>query len=152
MLPADTGIFFFHPCGDAFGTFLISGSVRSIVGRDTRQNLCQHDAFPYIERLCLGYDLAVAVKDDRNDIQLQFFRQIESSFMETLHPSVVGTCSFGENGDGISFFHLLAHPFHVKLVTVSYVIEIGIADNGSEERRVPYPVIGNHDQFGSQCQ
>lgn len=47
---------------------------------------------------------------------------------------------------------LLAHPFHVKLITVSYVIEIGIADNGSEERRVPYPVIGNHDQFGSQCQ
>ena len=25
-------------------------------------------------------------------------------------------------------------------------------DNGSEERRVPYPVIGNQDQFGSQCQ
>lgn len=56
------------------------------------------------------------------------------------------------NGDGISFFHLLAHSLHVKLVTVSYVIEIGIADNGSEERRVPYPVIGNHDQFGSQSQ
>lgn len=70
--PGRYGHILFHPCGDAFGTFLISGSVRSIVGRDTRQNLCQHDAFPYIERLCLGYDLAVAVKDDRNDIQLQF--------------------------------------------------------------------------------
>lgn len=65
--------------------------------------------------------------------------------MEMFYLFVVGMCFFGENGDGIFFFYFLVYLFYVKFVIVFYVIEIGIVDNGFEERRVLYLVIGNYD-------
>ena len=44
------------------------------------------------------------------------------------------------------------HSFHVLLVSFAYVIEVGIPDDGSEERGVPYPVVGHHNDFGRKGQ
>ena len=60
------------------------------------------DSFPDIERLCFGNDFVITVKQDRENIQFQCFCQIECSFVETFHLSVIGTCAFRENGDGIA--------------------------------------------------
>lgn len=147
LFPADTGVTFLHIRGYAFGAFLVGGSERKVVGRYTGKYFRVDDSFADIERLCLCNDFVVAVEEDWKNIQLQCFCQVESSFVETLHLSVVSACTFGEDSDGVALFYFFPHPFHILLVAFAYVIEIDIADDCSEERRMPYPMVGYHQDF-----
>ena len=147
LFPADTGVTFLHIRGYAFGAFLVGGSERKVVARYTGKYFRVDDSFADIERLCLCNDFVVAVEEDRKNIQLQCFCQVESSFVETLHLSVVSACTFGEDSDGVALFYFFPHPFHILFVAFAYVIEIDIADDCSEERRMPYPMIGYHQDF-----
>ena len=141
------GVTFLHIGGYAFGAFLVGGSERKVVGRYTGKYFRVDDSFADIERLCLCNDFVVAVEEDRKNIQLQCFCQVESSFVETLHLSVVSACTFGEDSDGVALFYFFPHPFHILFVAFAYVIEIDIADDCSEERRMPYPMVGYHQDF-----
>ena len=67
--------------------------------------------------------------------------------MKTFHLAVIGPGTFGENGDGVSFSYFFPHPFHTKFISFVYMEEACILNDFSKYRRVPYPVIGYHDNL-----
>ena len=49
--------------------------------------------------------------------------------MKTFHLAVIGSGTFGENGNGVSFSYFFPHPFHTKFISFVYMEETCILNN-----------------------
>ena len=146
FFPADTGVTFLHIRGYAL-VRSVGGSKEKVVARYTGKYFRIDDSFPDIERLCFGNDFVITVKQDRENIQFQCFCQIECSFVETFSSFRYRYVCLPGKWRWSSLPSLFFRIRSIYCSYLAYIIEVDITNDGSEERRVPYPMVGYHQDF-----
>ena len=69
--------------------------------------------------------------------------------MKTFYHTIFGPCAFRKNNYGVTVFNPVFHQAEVSFNLFCRKI-ICHTDDFTKQWRIPYPVIGKHDQFGMQ--